>query len=315
MTFFSVLALVAGFAMLVWGADQFVDAASQFALRLGIPAVVVGLTVVALGTSAPEAAISITSSLHAADELTIANVLGSNIMNTLVILGLTALFVEVPVSQRALRREIPFVVAITVLFLVLCMSDGMMGRGDAIIFLVLLTGYLIYLVHTSRNPEEIESESGEEVEISDTSMPVLVAKGVLGAILIAWGADLAVSGASDIALALGMSERLIGLTIVAFGTSLPELVTSVTAATKGQSDIAVGNIVGSSILNLLFVLGISSAISPIPFALDLVPDAVVAILATVMLWALTVRSHTLNRVGGLAMLAAYGVYLAHLIIA
>lgn len=309
MNFLSILFLVGGFAMLVWGADRFVDAASQFALRLGIPPVVVGLTVVALGTSAPEVAISVTSSLNAADQMTIANVLGSNIMNTLVILGLTAVFVEIPVSRRAHRREIPFVAIITALFMVLCMADGMLSRGDAVLFLLLLGGYLAYLVRSSHGDESSE----DAVEITETPAWRLVIGAILGAVALSWGADLVVDGATSIALALGMSERLVGLTIVAFGTSLPELVTSVTAAFKKQADIAVGNIVGSSILNLLFVLGVSGAISPIPFAFELVPDAVVALLAVVLLWVLTARSKTLTRLGGVAMLASYGVYLAHLI--
>ena len=311
MNMLSLLALVAGFALLVWGADRFVGAAAQLALRLGVPSLAVGLTVVALGTSAPEAAIAVTSSFNATDGMTIANVLGSNTMNTLVILGLVALFHEIPVTRRTLHREIPLVCLATGLLMVLCTADGVFGRADALLFLAIL---VVYLIHLARGAREKGMDAPVAAATTDTPVWRLALRGTTGAAAIAWGADLALDGASAVALALGMSERMCALTVVALGTSLPELVTSLTAARKGQADLAVGNVVGSSILNLLFVLGLSGTITPITSSPELMLDATVALAATALVWALAYRSRSLGRKGGLTLLAGYGIYLAHLVL-
>lgn len=322
-----IVPLVVGFYMLVKAADAFVDAAGRLAVRLGIPPLVVGLTVVALGTSAPEAAISISSSLAQAGEMTIANVLGSNILNVLVIMGVTALVAEVPIARATLRREIPFALGVTTLMVVLCLHDGMLGRVDALVLLALLGAYIVYLVRTTR-AFAVAAEAGDGVdksadmdvqasvgaiEVAGASSGFLVLKSAIAIAAIALGANLAVSGATGLAELIGLSERVVGLTVVALGTSLPELVTSVTAARKGQNDVAIGNVVGSCVFNVLFVLGVSGAVAPIPFAATLLVDGVVAIAAVALMWLLAVRRSALGRAGGATLLAGYATYLFHAI--
>jgi cation:H+ antiporter len=306
-----IMSLVVGFFLLVRGSDAFVDGAGRLATRLGIPPMVVGLTIVALGTSAPEVAISVSSSFQAADQLTIANVFGSNIINTLVILGVVALVAEVPMTRSTLMREIPFVLVATVLMLGLCLHDGVLGRGDAVLLLVLLAGYLFHLVRSVRGEAGASNEGVAQED--GTPWARLVATSVAGAAAVAVGAHLAVTGATGIARLLGMSDRLVGLTVVALGTSLPELVTSVTAARKGNTEVAIGNVVGSSILNVLFVLGMSGIVAPIPFAPNLLLDGVVTLAATALVWVLGVRRRSLGRGSGVAMLASYAAYMAHVI--
>ena len=306
-----IMSLVVGFFLLVRGSDAFVDGAGRLATRLGIPPMVVGLTIVALGTSAPEVAISVSSSFQAADQLTIANVFGSNIINTLVILGVVALVAEVPMTRSTLVREIPFVLVATVLMLGLCLHDGVLGRGDAVLLLVLLAGYLFHLVRSVRGEAGTSNEGVAQED--GTPWGRLVATSVAGAAAVAVGAHLAVTGATGIARLLGMSDRLVGLTVVALGTSLPELVTSVTAARKGNTEVAIGNVVGSSILNVLFVLGMSGIVAPIPFAPNLLLDGVVTLAATALVWVLGVRRRSLGRGSGVAMLASYAAYMAHVI--
>lgn len=313
-----VLLLIVGLALLTKGADVFVDGASGLATKFGIPPLVVGLTIVALGTSAPEAAISIVSSIQEADAITIANVFGSNIVNVMVVLGLTSLIAEVPVQKSTLRVEIPFVFATTALLLMLCLNGGRLGRIDSLILLVFLVAYLVYLVLSVRTGDkDKDSEMAELVagDLGDSSRSTrrLVLLSLVGAVAICIGARLTVDGATQLAKVLGMTERVIGLTVVAMGTSLPELVTSVTAARKGQTDIAFGNVIGSSILNILFVLGVAGVISPVPFATELLFDGVVSIIAVVLVWLVCIRNKMLSRVGGVALLVTYAVYLGYIL--
>lgn len=326
-----VISLIVGFVLLVKGADLFVDGASRLAMRLGVPAVVVGLTVVALGTSAPEAAISISAALQQTDGMTIANVLGSNIINTLVILGVTALVTRVPVDRTLRSRGMPLALAATLLALGMCLHDGELGRLDAAVLLGLLAGYLWWMVGMARG-QDLEagratcpdgdvgtvrassataSRDGSSVADAAVQTPLwgLLALCAAGALGIAAGAHLAVGGASGIAQLLGMSERVVGLTVVALGTSLPELVTSVTAARKGQADLAVGNVVGSGMLNVLFVLGVAGAISPVAFASELLVDGLVAAGAVTLLWLLSVRRQRLGKAEGVVLLGSYTAYL------
>lgn len=313
-----ILLLVGGLALLTKGADMFVDGASGLASKLGIPPLVIGLTIVALGTSAPEAAISIVSSIQAADAITIANVFGSNIVNVLVILGLTSLIAEVPVQKSTLLVEIPFVFVTTALLLMLCLNGGVLGRLDAAVLLVLLLGYLVYLVFSVRNNKDENTATaelvGEQMGPDDRSVKRLVVLSFAGAAAICVGARFTVDGATQLAQMLGMTERVIGLTVVAMGTSLPELVTSITAARKGQTDIAFGNVVGSSILNILFVLGVSGVISPVPFAPELMFDGIISIVAVVLVWLVCVRNRKLSRIGGVSLLLGYAVYLGYILL-
>lgn len=298
--------LVVGFVMLVKGADWFVEGAAGIAAKFGIPQLVVGLTIVAMGTSAPEAAVSITAALKGSADITIGNVVGSNIMNILVILGLTAVIIVTPVAKSTVKIEIPYMIAITFLLLALGMSGNQITFWEGVIlwaaFLVYL-GYLFWMATKNKEEEEEEEEK-----------PVwkLLVLTLVGLVLVVWGSDVTVDAASAIASAFGMSERLIGLTIVAFGTSLPELCTSVSAAMKGKSDIAIGNIVGSNIFNILFVVGTTALITPVTFQANFVIDTLIAAAAAILLWLCVFRKQRLNRTGGIIMLISYAAYLVYL---
>lgn len=299
--------LVVGFAMLVKGADWFVEGAAGIAVKFGIPQLVVGLTIVAMGTSAPEAAVSITGAMNGAADIAVGNVLGSNILNILIILGLTGFITNVAIQKSTLMIEMPFMLVITVIFAFLGLNDGTVGRVDGIILWVLFIVYLAYLF--------VLAKKGNQEEDKPEERPVwkLIAFAVVGMIIVVWGADITVDAATKIAAAAGLSERFIGLTIVALGTSLPELVTSVTAARKGNSDIAIGNIVGSNIFNILFVIGTSSLIIPVIFEASFLVDAIVAVLAGVLLWVSTIRKKLLTRPWAIAMLVGYAAYFVYLI--
>ena len=304
--------LVVGFVMLMKGADWFVDAASKIADKFGIPHLVIGLTIVAFGTSAPEAAVSISAAIKGSVDLSIGNVLGSNIMNVFVILGLAAVICPLAVKETCVKFDIPFVFAISVLLLVAGCMDGVLGRGEGIIFWILLVLYCIYMVYLTKKGQA-ELEDVEEAGAEDKVWKLLLML-VIGGALIVWGADITVDAASAIAVKFGMSERLVGLTIVAFGTSLPELVTSCVAARKKETDIAVGNIVGSNLFNILFVLGTTAVIKPIPYSANYIFDNVVAIFVMVILWLFVFKNKKLSRTGGIIMLVLYAAYFANLLI-
>ena len=310
--FLAFAALVAGFVLLVKGADFFVDGAVGIAARFGIPQLVIGLTIAAMGTSMPEAAVSITSALKGSAGITVGNVVGSNIMNILVILGLTAVITPIAVQRSTRRFEIPGMIAVSVLFLVFGYTGGEIVLFEGIIMWLVFIGYPGYLFWIAKNNKD--EESGEEDK--KWSLPVQLIAIVGGIAAIVLGSDLAVDGATAIAKAFGMSDRIIGLTIVAFGTSLPELVTSVTAARRGKADIAIGNIVGSNIFNILFVAGTTALITPVVFEAKFVVDSIIAIVAAVILLvSVCNKDMKLKRPAGAVMLVCYGVYLAYLIAA
>ncbi len=311
--FLAVLVLVAGFVLLVKGADFFVDGAVGIASRFGIPQLVIGLTIAAMGTSMPEAAVSITSALKGSAGITVGNVVGSNIMNILVILGVTAIIAPIAVQKSTRNFEIPGMIAITVLFLVLGYTGGEIVRYEGIILWVVFIGYLVYLFWIAKHNKDEESDDEHEKK---WSLPVQLIAIVGGIAAIVFGSDLAVDGATAIAKAFGMSDRVIGLTIVAFGTSLPELVTSVTAAKRGKADLAIGNIVGSNIFNILFVAGTTALITPVVFASKFIIDSVIAIAAAVLLLVCVCnKDMKLKRPAGIIMLVCYAGYLAYLLAA
>ena len=303
-----VFLLILGFVMLVKGADWFVDGAAGIAVKFGIPQLVVGLTIVAMGTSAPEAAVSITGAMNGAADIAVGNVLGSNILNILIILGLTGFITNVAIQKSTLMMEMPFMMVITVVFAVLGLNDGNVGFTEGIILWALFLIYLGYLFVLAKKGNQDEEEKQEERPIWK-----LILLGVIGGAIVVWGADITVGAATAIAKAVGLSERFIGLTIVALGTSLPELVTSVTAAKKGNCDIAIGNIVGSNIFNILFVIGTSSLIIPIIFEATFLVDAIVALASGVLLWVATVRKKMLTRPWAIVMLLGYAAYFVYLI--
>ena len=304
-----IVLLVVGFTMLVKGADWFVDGAAGIAVKFGIPQLVVGLTIVAMGTSAPEAAVSITGAMNGAADIAVGNVLGSNILNILIILGLTGFITNVAIQKSTLMMEMPFMMVITVVFAVLGLNDGNVGFTEGVILWILFLVYLGYLFVLAKKGNQDEEEKQENRPIWK-----LVLLGVIGGAIVVLGADITVDAATAIAKAVGLSERFIGLTIVALGTSLPELVTSVTAARKGNSDIAIGNIVGSNIFNILFVIGTSALIVPVIYETTFLVDAIVALAAGVVLWIATIRKKLLTRPWAIAMLIGYAVYLVYLLV-
>lgn len=304
------LLLALGFVLLVKGADWFVEGAAGIADKLGIPQLVIGLTIVAMGTSAPEAAVSITAALQGTADITVGNVVGSNIMNILVILGLSSAITSIAVAKTTVRYEIPIMLFITGLFLALGATDGALGLLDGIILWVCFLGYLGYMLLMTKKG----LMQAEEAESSSRPVWLMIVMGIVGMALIIGGSDVTVDAATELAKMFGMSERFIGLTIVALGTSLPELFTSVIAAKKGKADIAIGNIVGSNIFNILFVVGTSALIASIPFATGFIVDCLVALGAGLLLWLCVFRKKKLTRLGGIIMLASYAGYFVYLLL-
>ncbi len=304
------LFLVVGFVMLVKGADWFVEGASKVAEKFGIPQLVIGLTIVAMGTSLPEAAVSTSAALKGSAEITIGNVVGSNIMNVLLILGLTSVISPLAVQKSTVRYEVPMVIGASALLAGMGLTDGWVGRTDGVILLAGMVLYLLYLLRMSKKGQAV-IEEGEQADKND-SLFKLVLLILIGGVMIVLGSDITVDAATALARIFGMSERLIGLTIVAFGTSLPELVTSVTAAIKGKADIAVGNIVGSNIFNIFFVVGVSAVITPVIYAPNFLVDSIVCIVTGCLLWLLVVRKNKLQRHGGVIMLLCYVGYFIYL---
>lgn len=294
--------LVIGFCMLIKGADFFVEGTSGIARKFGIPQLVIGLTIVAMGTSAPEAAVSITAALKGNADITIGNIVGSNILNVLIILGVTSVITTLAVARSTVQLEIPFMIGISVILLVLGL-DNTVNWYDGVILIILFVVYLTYLFRMAKQNQEEEAAVNKEITVWKA-----IAGAVIGLLLIVFGSDVTVDAATAIAEFCGMSDRFIGLTIVALGTSLPELFTSVTAARKGNADIAIGNIVGSNIFNILFVVGLSALIVPIPFAVAFRFDTLVAIGAGILLFLCCLKKHKLGRWAGCLMLASYAVY-------
>ena len=311
------LLLVLGFVMLVKGADLFVDGASGVATKFGIPQLVIGLTIVAMGTSAPEAAVSITAAFAGNADITIGNIVGSNILNILIILGISSLVYPLAVQKSTLIIDIPIVLFAT-LILYLLGFDGNISRVDGIIMLVVFIAYLAYLfgvakkeksaIDREKTGEITVNSQSDEVAAKDISLLKAILFTLIGLVLIVGGSNFVVDSATAIAKALGLSQRFIGLTIVALGTSLPELFTSVTAAMKKNSDIAIGNIVGSNIFNILFIVGLSGVVIPVPFAQAFRFDTIISGIAAAALLAFCLPKKKLPRFAGVIMLVCYAIY-------
>lgn len=293
--------LVVGFVLLIKGADIFVDGAGAIARKFNIPQLIIGLTIVAMGTSAPEAAVSLTAAFKGSADITIGNVVGSNIMNILVILGVTAAITPLAVAKSSIRIEIPFMLFITVVLLLQGL-DGTVSLVDGLVLVALFIVYLSYLFWSAKHSNEPAED------IKELPIGLAIAATLGGLVLVVVGSNITVEAATKIARFFGMSDRFIGLTIVALGTSLPELATSITAARKHNADMAMGNIIGSNVFNILFVVALSALVIPIPFAAAFRFDMAVAIGAVVLMWVCSVRKQQLTRIGGLLMLAGYLAY-------
>ena len=304
----ALILLVVGFVGLIKGADFFVEGASNVAKRLRVPSLIIGLTIVAMGTSLPETAVSISASIAGSNSLAISNVSGSNLFNLLVVVGLCAIFQTVDVDILA-----------AVLLVVLGMvgvGEGMvLGRIDGIILLAFFAGFLFLMIRSAlraRNNEGLQPGSEEEEVVTQTVfMSILSIVG--GAAAIAIGGDWVVDSASTLAMKFGMSETLVGLTIVAVGTSLPELVTSIVAARKGEVDMALGNAIGSNVFNILLVLGIASSISPIGFIMNNAIDILAVVVATLICWVVAGKTKQLKRPMGILMVLAYVAYMVYVV--
>ena len=316
--------LVIGFVLLIKGADFFVEGSSSVAKRLHVPSIIIGLTIVAMGTSLPETAVSVSASITGNNELAVSNVVGSNIFNLMVVIGVCAMITTVEVAQETIKRDIPFSLICAGLLLLLGIvgvgdkSGMVLGHLDGVIFLVLFAGYLFYMVKialkANKEGKKVEIEGGSDEDIKLISVPLSILFIVGGAAAIAIGGDITVDAASRIASDLGMTQTLIGLTIVSIGTSLPELVTSIVAARKNEVDMALGNAIGSNVFNILMVLGIASAISPISIITENIIDLCVLIVFTVCVWIFAGSKKKIGRIEGFCMVALYAAYAVYIII-
>lgn len=319
------IVLLIGFVLLIKGADIFVDGAAAMSKKLGIPAVIVGLTIVSLGTSAPELAVSTISSLKGSNELALGNVLGSNIFNTLVVLGVSTIIMPLIIKKKEIKKDFLINISLVVLLMILTFDsfifggENSIGRIDGIILLSGAVIYTIYLINQTRKSSNTQNETDEEKEerasIKTGNNIVKIIIGVIGIVL---GGQFVVDSASTIATSLGMSQKLVGLTIVAIGTSLPELVTSAVAAFKGEEDIALGNILGSNIFNILLILGVASTITPIVVQSSLIIDFMFLIVATLVIAAMIYipkgENKKLSKVEGFIFVSMYVAYMIFIII-
>lgn len=310
--------LVFGFVLLVKGADYFVIGASGVAKKLRVPALLIGLTIVAFGTSAPEAAVSILAAIKGNNGIAIGNVLGSNLFNMTFIIGMAALFFPLAVEKQTVKKEIP-IMLLSALAVAALSADHLLSttskvmsieRGDGIILLLFFSVFMYYIFEVARNSREA-TPMNEEINKAETIKMIIYTIGGLAAII--FGGNVVVNSSIDIARSFGLSETVIGLTIVAIGTSLPELVTSVVASMKKQSDIAVGNIVGSNIFNVLFILGISSVISPLSVDSSLIVELILNILITIIFLGFSRSKHTISKKEGIILLLMYIAYVVYLL--
>ncbi|SHE31836.1 calcium/sodium antiporter [Clostridium fallax] len=314
--------LILGFILLIKGADIFVDGASSIAKKIGIPSVIVGLTIVSIGTSSPELAVSVISSVQGNNGIALGNVLGSNIFNSLVVLGGTALVMPIIIKKATVKRDffVNLLVTLVLFFLtfdsLFFSKENVISRLDGLILVILCFIYMFLLIKSAKNSNIDENLTEKEKNIS---IPLKILMSILGILGIVIGGKLVVDSATNIAYSLGMSEKLVGLTIVAAGTSLPELVTSIVAALKGETDIAIGNVLGSNIFNILLILGLSSLISPIPVSKTLIFDFVFLIVVCIFIGALVFfnknkKVKKLSKVEGLVLVGLYIGYMVYIII-
>lgn len=309
----SFLILIIGFFLLIKGADIFVEGAASIARRFNVPAMVIGLTIVAMGTSAPEAAVSITSSLAGQNDMSVANVVGSNFFNILMVLGVSSIIATLPVQQSTIKKDAPFLLLVSGLLLLFGL-DLKIGRIEGLILLAVFAYFLIDTIRTAKKGSSEESATTMDVEINENdSMIKTILLSILGIVGIVIGGDMVVNSATDIATSFGMSANLVGLTIVAVGTSLPEFVTSIVAIKKGETEIAIGNVIGSNIFNILLVLGLSTAISPITISVLALTDIIFMVAITVLLFLFMKKNSSLVKSQGIILVAIYIAYMAYTI--
>ena len=314
----AILFLIIGFVFLVKGADIFVEGSSSIAKKFKVPSIIIGLTIVAMGTSLPEAAVSVTASIANKNALAVSNVIGSNIFNLMMVIGVCAIVTPVAVNKATLKRDFPFSVICAILLLVLGLIGPMsLGHADGVIFLILFAGFIGLMIRSAmKASKEGNAVASEEIEAAEEIKIMPVWKSllfiVIGAVGIIIGGDVVVDSASNIAAKFGMSQTLIGLTIVSVGTSLPELVTSIVAARKNEVDMALGNAIGSNVFNILFVLGIAGAISPMAFLTENVIDIVILLVFSLIVWLFAWTKKEIKRGEGLIMVLLYVLYVVYI---
>ena len=309
MSILTIILLLVGFVFLIKGADFFVDGASDLATKLKIPAMIIGLTIVAFGTSAPEAAVSVSSALTGSNAIAVSNVIGSNIFNLLAVIGVTAIIYKINITKESLRQDFPVLLGSSLLLLLFIFTGSQISRIEGIILLVLIIVYITYLILKSK--KESSNMPVGTVHLTTGRIVVYIVAGIAGIIL---GGNLVVESAKDIALSIGMSETLVGLTIVSIGTSLPELITSVTAAYNKKTDRAIGNAIGSNIFNVLFILGLTDTISPITTTGIMFTDTIIMIVITIITYILAYDKYDFNKKDGMILVGLFIVYMIYIIL-
>ena len=307
----AIIGVIIGFVLLVKGADFFVEGSGSVAKKFNIPVFIIGMTIVAMGTSAPECAVSISASLRGINGMAISNVIGSNIFNLLVVCGVCALFQPLVIKKETLKKEFPFSVLVAVIIGVMGLAGMMVGHMDGIILVVIFALFLYWMVRSAKK----SMQAGEDVEAEEIKdLPIWKCLVFIGGGLVAIviGGQMVVNCSETIARGFGLSETLIGLTICSIGTSLPELVTSVVAAKKNQAGMALGNVIGYNIFNILLVGGLASAISPIAMNMNNLIDIVILVIVSLYIMALVWKKQLLTRAGGVSMLAVYAAYMVYI---
>lgn len=316
----SFLILIIGFFFLIKGADIFVEGAASIARKFNVPAMIIGLTIVAMGTSAPEAAVSITSSLAGQNDMSVANVVGSNFFNILMVLGVSAVIAKLPVQKETIKKETPFLIIVSSMLLVFGL-DLKMNRMEGLILLFVFVYFLISTVKRSKNSVTENYDCSNEVAITtdteiseEISMPKTILICIVGIAGIVIGGDMVVNSATSIAKSFGMSANLVGLTIVAVGTSLPEFVTSIVAIKKGETEIAIGNVIGSNLFNILLVLGLAVFINPITISMLALIDIAFMVAITILLYLFMKKDYSLVKNQGFILIAIYLAYMTYTVI-
>ena len=315
----SFIILIIGFFFLIKGADLFVDGAASIARKFNIPSMVIGLTIVAMGISAPEAAVSITSSLSGQNDMSVANVVGSNFFNILVVLGVSAIISNLPVQKNTIKKDTPFLLMVSGLLLLFGFNKYI-SRIEGLILLIVFVYFLYSTVKMDKSVTNLDSSSDNEIALAEsdttTQTPILktVILSIIGILGIVIGGDMVVDSATSIATLLGMSANLVGLTIVAIGTSLPEFVTSIVAIKKGETEIAIGNVIGSNIFNILLVLGLATFISPITISTLALIDIIFMLCITIVLYLFMKKDYSLVKKHGIILVGIYIVYMSYTIV-
>ncbi len=301
--------MLVGFFFLIKGADLFVEGASDLATKLKIPSMIIGLTIVAFGTSAPEAAVSISSALSGSNAIAVSNVVGSNIFNLLAVIGITAVMYKIDITSESLKQDFPILLGSSLLLLLFIFTGNEISRVEGIILLILIIAYVTFLIFKAR--KQSSKMPVGTTHLTPARIGIYIIIGIIGIVL---GGNLVVESAKNIALSLGMSETLVGLTIVSIGTSLPELITSVTAALNKKTDIAIGNAIGSNIFNVLLILGLTDSICPIATTNVMIIDTIIMIVITIITYILAYDKHDFNRKDGCILVGLFIAYMIYIIL-